>query len=158
MRLLIAPIATLLLAGCSADIEVETESPDPEADIAELTRIKQQDWNGYFRNRDAEGLAEFLDDEFIVLEGNGTFTDKADSVDYVSNNDWPLATRNFEYSVTKIQLIASDVANVFGRGTYDGDSCRMGYTSSNILRREGGSWHPVFSHTSPAACEDESAA
>lgn len=142
-------LGALLASGCSVE---RAGAPDREADIAELTRIKQVDWNGYYRNRDADGLAAFLSDEFIVLDADGSLSDKVEAIDYVRNNDWPLATRNFEYEVTQVQFVDDDTANVFGRGTYDSDECRMGYTSSNILRRGEDGWHPVFSHTSPSAC------
>ncbi|MEE4154516.1 MAG: nuclear transport factor 2 family protein [Erythrobacter sp.] len=122
--------------------------------VAELVRIKKQDWNGYCRARDADGLSTFLNDEFTLLEADGTVSGKAEAVDYVRSNEWPLASRNFVYTVMQVQFASEDIANVFGRGTFDSAECRMGYTSSNILRRKEDGWHPIFSQTSPAACID----
>lgn len=147
------PLALAALAAL-AGAPALAQDADRAETVAELVRIKEQAWNGFYRARDADGLSAFLDDGFILLEADGSVSGKAEAVDYVRNNDWPLASRNFVYTVTRVQFAGEDIANVFGRGTFDADECRMGYTSSNILRRKADGWHPIFSHTSPAACID----
>jgi ketosteroid isomerase-like protein len=156
-RLLACLCLPLGLTACSGEPGAAT--PAREADIETLTEAKEVAWNGFYRRRDAEGLADFLADGFILLNPDGTKESKADAVAYVRDNEWPGASSNFEYKVTAIEFYGPDTANVFGQGLFDsseeGEQCRMRYTSSNIFVRQGDGWHPIFSHTSPAYCPAE---
>ena len=42
-------------------------------------------------------------------------------------------------------------------GSFDGEGCRMQYTSSNIFVHQAGRWRPAFSHTSDAVCASAAA-
>lgn len=135
--------------------------PVQAGEAALLTRMKEQDWNGFYRRRDADGLNVFLHPDFVLLNSDGSTEGRADAVAYVRENEWPGAANRFQYKVTRVQLLSPDTANVFGAGTFDGSDakgkCRMRYTSSNIFKRDGGTWRPIFSHTSDAACIREEA-
>jgi ketosteroid isomerase-like protein len=125
---------------------------DRADDIAALRQAKIHAWPGYYRRKDADGLAAFLADGFVALSHDGTRETKADAVAWVRANDWPNASNNFRYDIASIDFYAEDVANVYGSGSFDGEECRMRYTSANMFMRDGGRWKPIFSHTSRAAC------
>lgn len=141
-----------MILAIAASILLTHPEPDRAADISELTRVKEVDWNGYYRRRDVAGLDAFLADGFIHFTSDGSIESKQDALDYVRENEWPGAANNFAYKVTDIQFYGADYANVFGVGSFDGAECRMDYVSSNVLKRGEDGWHPMFSHSSPAFC------
>ena len=133
---------------------------DRAADIAALRAAKLQSWPGFYRENDADGLANFLADGFIALSDDGSTETKSDVIAWVRSNKWAGSDNGFRYYIKDIAFHSADVANVYGVGSFDGKAddgkaCRLRYTSSNIFVRQGGRWRPSFSHTSKAACMKE---
>ena len=136
-------MAALLIAG----------EEDRSADIAALTDAKLNLWPNYYRRNDGDGLAGFLADEFVAFADDGSVDTKKGAVDFARSSKWEIGERNFRYEISRIDFYSADVANIFGVGRYDGESCRMAYTSANIFVRRDGRWRPTFSHTSAARCD-----
>ncbi len=136
----------LLLAAAAASVA---------DDRAALTKAKLQDWPGFYKANDADGLADFLADGFVALSDDGGTETKEQAVAWVRSNKWGGADNGFSYAISDIAFYGPDVANVYGVGSYNGDKCRMRYTSANIFVRDGARWRPKFSHTSTAACEKD---
>jgi len=148
-------LAGIILAGCS-NPDIESFS-DRDADIAALTKIKLEDWPRYYRENDADGLADFLSDEFVVISDTGRITPKADEVDWVRNNEWAGADTGFVYEIEKITFPTDDTAIIYGTGRSErinaaGQPCAHSYVSSNSLRRDGGRWRATLSHVSGVTC------
>ena len=142
-------IATLMLLAAAAH--------DRPSDVAALRQAKLNEWPGFYRANDADGLAAFLADGFVALSDDGSSETKAEVVAWVRANKWAGGSSSFRYDIRDIVFYGSDTANVFGVGSFDGKAadgaaCRMRYTSANIFVRENGRWKPKFSHTSKAAC------
>lgn len=140
----------MLVSGCSS-----TAPSDAEA-RAELRALKTTYWPGLYANKDADGLAGFLSDDFVLIAG-GTVGTKAEEVAWLRDpGDWSQA-EDFAYRVIDVVLIAPGAAIVYGEGTSTstnaaGESCRQTYLSSNTLRRVDGRWRPVSSHVSDVRC------
>lgn len=120
-----------------------------------LADLKLKTWPKLYRDNDAAGLDAFLDPAFVAMSADGAVETKAQAVAWLRSNEWENATRNFRYDITAIDFIEAGVANVYGVGSYDGSTCRMRYTSANIFVQKVNGWHPRFSHTSKAECEEK---
>lgn len=148
--LMIALCMLAFLSGCS------TTGPSADQSRAELRTLKTGYWPGLYANKDADGLAEFLSDDFILIAG-GKVGSKAEEVSWLRDpGDWSQPD-DFAFRVIDVLLITPDAALVYGEGTStqtqaDGEVCRMSYLSSNTLRRVDGRWRPVSSHVSDAHC------
>jgi hypothetical protein len=139
-------VTAILLAAATASVA---------DDRAALTKAKLQDWPGYYKANDADGLADFLADGFIALSDDGSSETKDEVVAWVRTNKWGGADNGFSYQISDIAFYGPDVANVYGVGSYNTKECRMRYTSANIFVRDGTRWRPKFSHTSAATCEKD---
>ena len=152
MKYALGVIALVCLAGCTT-----VTAPDREADIKALTEAKVETWRQIYRDQDAAGLAEFLDDDFVFITGTGRIVTKNDEVTYLSENTIDMAA-DFKFHIEDIIFTSSDTAIVYGTGKStrendEGKPCAHSYKSSNTLIRKNGNWHPVFSHVSGAKCE-----
>lgn len=152
-----APITLLIIALLSACNAPQSQNPNRETDIQALTYAKVEAWRALYRKGDAEGLANFLNDDFIFIPGDGEAITKQDEVDYVRNNP-PNMPDDFLYHVDNIIFTGSDTAIVYGKGhstrtNENGESCAHTYWSSNSFKRVDGRWRPSFSHVSGAKCE-----
>lgn len=125
-------------------------------DDADLTTLKTEVWPEIYASNDADRLEGFLADDFVLIAG-GSFSTKAEEVDWMRNNEWE-APADFVYQVEDIRYITEDAAIIYGRGlstreTEDGAPCRHSYISSNTVRRTEAGWKPVSSHVSDVTCE-----
>lgn len=155
MKLLFSFSIVLALSACAP--ASNSLLPDRDADIKALTEAKVQTWRALYRNNDAEGLANFLNDDFVFIPGDGDALTKKDEVDYLANNKTNMAD-DFLYHVDDIVFTGPDTAIVYGKGhstrTNDaGEPCKHTYWSSNTFKRVDGRWRPSFSHVSGAKCE-----
>lgn len=135
-----------------------TEQEDKPADIAALTKAKIELWPSFYKNQDAEGLANFLHPDFIFITDTGSRSSYTEEVDWVRNNPWSgNANDDFVYHIEDIIFLGPDTAIIYGKGTStrqteDGRPCDHSYWSSNTLRRTGDRWRPSFSHVSGVKC------
>lgn len=153
MRLIATGLFAAILMACTS----ETTPPDREADIKALTTAKVEKWRALYRNHDAEGLANFLNDDFIFITGTGRTVTKQAEVDYLTNNTVDMAD-DFIFHVDDIIFTGPDTAIVYGTGHSTrsndaGEPCAHTYRSSNTFKRVEGRWRPSFSHVSGAKCE-----
>lgn len=154
MRTLFALLAIAALAACGS---AQSPTPDREADVKALTHAKVQTWRTLYRTGDAEGLKNFLNDDFIFIPGDGAAITKQSEVDYLANNQ-PGMAEDFFYHVDDIIFTGPDTAIVYGKGHSSrindtGEPCKHTYWSSNTFKRVDGRWRPSFSHVSGAKCE-----
>jgi len=154
-RLFPALLISLSLLACSEN----NAPPDQASDEATLSRIKLEDWPGYYKNQDADGLAAFLHPDFVFITDDGSRSTYQDEVDWVRENPWGgSANDDFVYHIEDIQFTSHDTAIIYGEGTStrttnDGQPCAHSYWSSNTLRRVEGRWRPTFSHVSGVKCD-----
>jgi ketosteroid isomerase-like protein len=153
---ILTPLLMVGLSSCAPEPQVVHKTVDRDADIVALTHAKKVTWRELYDAQDADGLAAFLADDFILIAG-GNFTPKAEEVDWLRNNSWA-GPEDFVYAIEDIVFITDDAAIIYGRGSStrtgeDGTPCAHTYISSNTLRREGDKWHPVSSHVSDSKCE-----
>lgn len=147
---MIALCLLVWVSGCSTTSQPGEQARD------ELRSLKTAYWPGLYANKDADGLAAFLDDDFILIAG-GKVGSKAEEVAWLRDpGDWSQPD-DFAFRVIDVVLITPDAALVYGEGSStqtgaDGKTCRMIYLSSNTLRRVEGRWRPVSSHVSDARC------
>ncbi len=125
------------------------------ADEAALQRAKLEEWPGYYRRQDAEGLAGFLLADFQEIGSSGAKSGRDEALAWVRGNSW--APSNFRYEIDAIRFVTADVALVIGRGGSDrkgadGKPCRHSYVSSNLFRKLDGRWRPALSHMSGEKC------
>ena len=156
MRKLIIPLLCAGLTACAAETQTKTETVDRAADMAALTQAKKVTWRQLYDDQDADGLAEFLADDFILIASDD-FSPKNKEVSWLRNNKWA-GPEDFLYTIEDIVFITDDAALIYGRGTStrtneNGSPCKHSYISSNTLRRVGDKWRPVSSHVSDNKCE-----
>ena len=110
MKYALGVIALVCLAGCTS-----VAAPDRETDIKALTEAKVETWRQIYRDQDAAGLAEFLDDDFVFITGTGRIVNKNDEVTYLSENTIDMAA-DFKFHIEDIIFTSSDTAIVYGTG------------------------------------------
>ena len=101
-----------MILSLIAGLAMAAGEPDRAVDIAALTKAKEVDWNGYYRRQDADGLARFLEDDFVHFQADGTIETKDQAVDWVRNNSWDVGG-TFKYVVSDIAFYGPDTANVY---------------------------------------------
>jgi len=153
-------ISRLALAGLLVALGACTSVPsvtqaDLEQEEAVLRALKSDTWPGLYAANDADGLAAFLADDFVLI-GGGVRT-RTDEVNWMRENSWD-GPADFVFEVDDVIFLTPDSALVYGRGlstrmAEDGTPCRHSYMSSNTLRRTDDGWHPVSSHVSDATCD-----
>ncbi|WP_273241039.1 DUF4440 domain-containing protein [Hyphomonas atlantica corrig.] len=151
-------VGLLILLGACTDTSA-APAPDLAQEEAVLRALKSDTWPGIYAANDADALAAFLADDFVLI-GGGVRT-KADEVDWMREHSWS-APEDFRFEVDDVIFLTPDSALVYGRGlstreTEDGTPCQHSYTSSNTLRRTADGWHAVSSHVSDATCAPDAA-
>jgi ketosteroid isomerase-like protein len=154
-------LATLLpilaLAACAPEgptANAQDRESSRAADIETLRQIKLEQWPGYYREQDWQGLQDFLTEDFVLVAPDGSAENREQTVEWVRDNPWGNADANFEYTIRRIDFYSDDVANIHGTGRFDGEDCRMAYESANILVRKNGEWKAAFSQTSAPRCDE----
>jgi hypothetical protein len=141
----VPPLAALLLVAPS--LSSARECGDDEA---ALRKAKLEEWPGYYRRQDVEGLRAFLHGDFRVVSNDGTTSTREKEVAWLRDNPW--MPSDFTYAIASIACPDADTAVVIGEGrsTRSKDGARVAhrYTSSNVFLRDGGRWRPVLSHIS----------
>lgn len=123
---------------------------------AAVIHAKTIEWFGYYAENDADGLAEFLSDDFVLIGADGSVSTKDDEVTFLREVGWA-APVDFEYHVDGVIFPSAAVAIVYGhatstRMTGDAQPCQHSYASSNVLKANGDEWRPVSSHVSGVQC------
>lgn len=123
---------------------------------AAVIHAKTVEWFGYYAENDADGLSEFLSDDFVLIGADGSVSTKDDEVTFLREVGWA-APIDFEYHVDGVIFPSAAVAIVYGhatstRMTGDAQPCRHSYMSSNVLKANGDEWRPVSSHVSGVQC------
>ncbi len=155
MRNILVAVALLLSFGGQALADASTR--DRQDDIAVLTEKKVFVWPKLYAERDADGLAEFLADEFKVLEPDGTVRTKKDEIAWLRKTPKDEGKSDFLFTIEEIVFAGDNIAVVYGHGdstreTEDGRPCHHNYWSSNTFMLKDGVWKPVFSHISGISC------
>ena len=152
-----ALLAHALLVSMSLLAVSCAPATDRQDDIAVLTQKKVTVWPRLYAERDADGLEDFLADEFKVLEPDGTIRSKEEELAWLRATPPDDAESDFLFTIEEIVFAADNIAIVYGHGdstreTQDGQPCHHKYWSSNTFVRQGGTWKPVFSHVSGVTC------
>lgn len=155
-KLITTLLLMLLISACNDSV---LKSVDRHADIAALTKAKLESWPSFYKNQDADGLAEFLHPDFVFILNDGERSTYKNEVEWVRNNPWSgNANDDFVYRIEDILFMSDDVAMIYGEGTStrktkNGEPCAHSYWSSNTLRRVEGRWRPTHSHVSGTKCD-----
>ena len=112
------------------------------ADEKQLRHIKTVLWPRAYREQDTELLGRLLDESFQMIDGEGTRSNKAKELEWISNNAWNPGV--FEYRIERLDIYGSDTAIIDGTGVAE----KYTYKSSNVLIKENGEWRAVASHVS----------
>ena len=150
-------VALALLVSVGGQAFADTTTRDRQDDVADLTEKKVLLWPKLYAERDADGLADFLADEFKVLEPDGTVRTRDEEIAWLRATPKDEAKSDFLFTIEEIVFAADDLAIVYGHGdstreTEDGQPCHHNYWSSNTFLKKDGVWKPVFSHISGISC------
>ena len=139
MRALSCIVTSVLLIGCAthADRPAMSVGSDPEA---EVRAIEQRRVDAEAR-RDAAGVAELLDDQFLFVVGSRAPINKEQFVKAV-----PSFTSTSQVLSEQIVRIAGDTAIVTGRDALEGPGYKQSwrYTVTYVWRE--GSWRALAEH------------
>ncbi len=115
-----------------------------------LRDIKLKEWPAYYRSGNAEGLGEFLLDEFRVIGGDGSVSLKQAEMAWVAQGDWN--PKDFVYTIASLVCPSPATAIIVGEGRFkrevNGVWHLHRYVSSNVLILVEGRWRPAQSHIS----------
>ncbi len=147
--LFILTVATTLIS-CTG--EPKEKSPvDLEADHQYLTHLKEVNWPKAYREQDTLLLDQILAEEFRVIRNDGSWSSKAEELDFIKNNGPSYDTLTFEIKRLDIfengTAIVAGAGHVFGTGE-DGNPTEAIYQSTNVLVKRDGNWKAVSSHVS----------
>lgn len=116
-----------------------------------LRAAKLEQWPRYYRESDAQGLADFLAPGFISIAADGSVGSREEELQWVASSAWnPI---NFEYHISRIHCPSAGTAVVVGEGrsvqqTEGGGRTENRYTSSNLFVLNDGRWQAALSHIS----------
>ena len=152
-----AVIAVTLMLSVLLAVSTATAG-DFDDDVADLTDKKVYVWPKLYADRDADGLDEFLADDFKVLESGGAVRTKAEEMQWLRETPADTEQSDFIFTIEEILFPTKDLAIVYGHGdstreTDEGRPCHHNYWSSNTFVRQDGVWKPVFSHVSGVTCD-----
>ncbi len=152
-----ALVTFALLVAVSGQAAADASIRDRQDDIATLTEKKVFVWPKLYAERDAEGLADFLAEEFKVLEPDGTVRTREEEIAWLRETPKDEETSDFLFTIEEIVFAGDNLAIVYGHGdstraTEDGKPCHHNYWSSNTFLLKDGVWKPVFSHISGISC------
>jgi len=150
-------IAVALLLFVSGQVLADAATRDRRDDVADLTEKKVLIWPKLYAERDADGLAAFLAEEFKVLEPDGTVRTREEEIEWLRTTPKDEAKSDFLFTINEIVFAGDDLAIIYGHGdstreTEDGQPCHHNYWSSNTFLKRDGAWKPVFSHISGISC------
>lgn len=120
-------------------------------DEKQLRNLKEVLWPKAYREQDTKLLDDILADEFQMVSGDGTWSSKAEELDYIKKNKPSYAS--FQFTIKRLDIFENGTAVVAGMGTIkgktaDGKNYVTQYQSSNILIKRNGKWKAIASHVS----------
>lgn len=134
----------IALAVCNA-----TAAPSAEDQMA-LRQIKEVDWPKAYREQDPALLDRILADEFQMIDSEGTWSSKADELNYVRKHE--PGYESFRFVIKRLEIFENDSAVVAGTGVITGrdgtDQVVTQYQSTNIFIKRDGRWQAIASHVS----------
>ncbi len=150
-------IAVALFMAFDGLALADATTRDRQDDVAVLTEKKVFVWPKLYAERDADGLADFLADEFKVLEPDGTVRTREEEIAWLRATPKDDEKSDFLFTIEEIVFAGDYLAIVYGHGdstreTEDGRPCHHNYWSSNTFMLTDGDWKPVFSHISGISC------
>jgi len=140
----------LLLMVAMVLSSVSASSDEPLTDEASLREIKEVLWPKAYFEQDTALLNRILADEFRMVDGAGTWSTKADEIEWVTNNK--PSYESMAYEILRLEIFNGDTAIVAGQGTIlgtdeDGPYVAQ-YQSTNVLIKRDNRWRAVASHVS----------
>lgn len=154
-----AALASAGATGAGAGDAAGSGTLGRAGDERALRRLKTRLWPDLYRRQDVDGLAGLLAEGFVNIAPDGAITTRGEELAWVRDNTWD--PEGFAYTVDRIVWQSDDLVLVVGRGESlrsdpQGQPCRHGYVSSNLLRRAPGSalgWQALSSHVSGVHCQ-----
>lgn len=144
-RFWISAAAVLLVAAT-----LHAAPQDRSADEKALRQIKEVDWPKAYREQDTALLDRILADEFQSIDAEGSWSTKAEELDYIRKNK--PSYESFRFEIRRLEIFENGTAVVAGTGHIQGRDengpYRIEYQSSNILIKRGGVWKAISSHVS----------
>lgn len=140
----------LFLLAVMVSVTVPGFADGPVDDEASLREIKEVLWPKAYFEQDTELLDRILADEFKMIDGSGTWSTKADEIEWVANNKPSYDSLVFE--IQRLEIFDGDTSIVAGTGTVRGSDedgpYVANYQSTNVLVKQDGRWRAVASHVS----------
>ncbi|CAN5330677.1 hypothetical protein BH10PSE6_BH10PSE6_46380 [soil metagenome] len=140
--------SAVALAGLA--LPAAAQSPEIVKLRDELMELEKASW-GYMRDKNAEGMKNFLADDGLLIFWDGTRYNKRQTMELM--NDFKLDSFTIEPTYA-VRMITPDVATLLYRVTY-ASSMKGGPTqsvmtlSSSLYVRRDGKWWSVLYQESP---------
>ncbi|MDF2180262.1 nuclear transport factor 2 family protein [Aliiglaciecola sp. CAU 1673] len=129
-----------------------------EQDKKILRHMKEVLWPQAYREQDVDLLDKILAANFVMIDSQGNWTDKAIELADLPSYAWP--HEQFHYEIKRLEIFGDDSAIVAGEGRAKGQGKEgpycLRYQSTNVLYKEHHQWRAVSSHVSgvQTACTD----
>ncbi len=146
MKLVLLSFFIALDVACSNQSNTKSNTEITDDDRNALRYLKEVEWPKAYREQDTMLLDKILGDDFKMIDGEGSWSDKTSEMDWVKNNPW--ITDSFYFEIKRLEILENGTAIVAGTGHIVGDSTESTYQSSNILIKRNGLWKAVSSHVS----------
>lgn len=141
-----------LIATAALLLAVPAIPQDRAADEKALRHLKEVEWPKAYREQDTALLDRILADEFQSIDGEGSWSTKAEEMEYIRKNK--PSYESFRFEIKRLEIFENGTAIVAGTGHIRGRDAerpyKVEYQSSNIFIKRGGLWKAVASHVSGA--------
>ena len=121
-----------------------------DSDEKQLRYLKETLWPQAYRESDVALLSNILADDFVLIDNNGQWTDRATELAALPDYQWQ--HDQFDYTIRALRVYDGKYAIIAGEGKAsgqtDGEAYCYRYQSSNILRKQQGRWRAHLSHVS----------
>ena len=140
----------IALAGLAA-IPALAQSPDMTKLREELMSLEKGSW-GFMRDRNYDGMKNFLGDDALLIFGDGSRFNKRQTLDLMK--DFALVGDIAVEPTYAVRMLSPDVATLLYRVTYTstvkgGKPETMKVLSSSVYARRDGKWWSVLYQETP---------
>jgi len=136
------------LAGLA--VPALAQSPDLTKLREELMELEKASW-GYMRDKNYDGMKNFLGDDALLIFGDGNRYNKRQTLELMKD----FALTNIEYEPNyAVRMLSPDVATLLYRVTYTatvkgGKPETMKVLSSSVYAKRDGKWWSVLYQETP---------
>ncbi len=134
------------VSACSPSHDAPIDAKALAADQQALRHMKEVEWPKAYREQDTVLLDRLLNDDFEMIEADGTVSNKAAELAWIKKNEWKVDS--FRYDIERIHVWPNRTAIISGTGHMISDRSETIYTSSNVFIKTDSIWQAISSHVS----------